>query len=609
MSASGGSAQTWARLARPGAAPWLVAALASIAYANSFGVPFLLDDRLAVLDNESLRAVGHWLLPPIDGPTGARPLLNASFGLNYAWSGVAPWSYHLVNLALHLANALLLLGIARGALRARGVAAATADALALSMALLWSVLPVLTSSVSYLSQRAESLMTFCYLLGGYALIRGSTSVSRRWLMLAIAAVWCGMAVKENMVTAPVALLGFDAAFLAGDLHAALRQRWKFHAALALGWLLLFGLLLAAPLAARSVGPSGHVGTVTYLLTQTRALCTYLKLTGWPAPLVFDYGIEALDPSWRHALPFIGVLTLVAVGLGWALRRGYPRAAFLGGWFFVVLAPASSVIPVQMQPIAENRVYLAAIAPIALAIHGLWRVVGARAFAIVAGVAVAGTMLTAARNVTFRDELRVWADTVAKQPGNARAHYNFANTLAARGRVAEAIAAYRAAIRIRPGYAEAHNNLGAALGRVPGAAAEAESHLRTAIEQVPTYFLAHYNLGLELAKDPARHAEAVAALATAVKFSPRSADAHYELARELQKSPERLAEAIAHYEQAARCAPTDYRPHNNLGGIYVRLGRPEEARREFRTAVRLDPLSSEARHNLAQVEEWLQQHAP
>ena len=149
-----------------------------LANAGTFSVPFLFDDSSSVLDNASIRSwptLAELMSPPANGTTGGRPVLNLTFAVNYAISGLEPWSYHAINLLIHILAALTLFGLVRrtlllGSLRSRWGDSATW--FAAIVALIWALHPVQTQSVTYISQRAESLMGLFYLATLYCFIRG-----------------------------------------------------------------------------------------------------------------------------------------------------------------------------------------------------------------------------------------------------------------------------------------------------------------------------------------------------------------------------------------------------------------------------------------------------
>ena len=176
--------------ARGSADGWRVLAVAGIltlvalgAYWNSFNVPFLLDDNASIDGNPSIRHLGRIvdvLSPSPPAHTIARPLLNLSLALNYAGGGMSVRGYHVVNLLIHICAGLTLLGIVRRTLLSPGLRSRYGGAslpLAAFAALLWTLHPLQTESVTYVSQRAESLMGLCYLLTLYGFIRSVPSVA------------------------------------------------------------------------------------------------------------------------------------------------------------------------------------------------------------------------------------------------------------------------------------------------------------------------------------------------------------------------------------------------------------------------------------------------
>ena len=276
----------------------LIALATVVAYENSFRGPFVFDDRASISENATIRHLWPiWkpLFPPnLHGETvGGRPLLNFSLALNYAASGFEVWSYHVGNLAIHLLAALLLFGVVRRTLLLPGLGEqwnGAATPLALVVALLWAVHPLQTESVTYIVQRAESLVGLFYLLTLYCVIRGASS-SPWWYAAAVAACALGMASKEIMVSAPLIVLLYDRAFLAGSFRDAWRRRWGLYLALATTWLLLGWLAISAGNRGGSAGFGVGMSAWAYLCTQFGAIAHYLRLSFWPHPLVLDYGID------------------------------------------------------------------------------------------------------------------------------------------------------------------------------------------------------------------------------------------------------------------------------------------------------------------------------
>ena len=195
----------------------VIVLLGILIYGNTLSAPFILDDEESITLNEQIRQL--WppsvvLFPAREVPTAGRPVANVSLAVNYAADGLDPRGYHIVNIGIHIACALVLFGIVRRTLLLPSLAprfgAASAN-LAGAAALLWLVHPLQTEAVDYVTQRTELLMGLFYLLTLYAALRARDA--RPWQVTAVACCLLGMASKESMATAPLMLVLFDWTFV------------------------------------------------------------------------------------------------------------------------------------------------------------------------------------------------------------------------------------------------------------------------------------------------------------------------------------------------------------------------------------------------------------
>ena len=573
--------------------PVFIAAAAVAAYANSLSGPFVLDDIPSISANPTLRHLGAALAPSDATTGGGRPVLNFSLAVNYAMSGMAVWSYHALNLAIHVLAALALFGIVRRTLCLRAHPAA--PLVAFCAALIWALHPLQTESVTYIVQRAESLMGLFYLLTLYCFIRGAAAAgfrARAWLALSIAACLLGMGTKEVMVSAPLVVLLYDRTFLAGGFREALRRRGWVYAGLGSTWLALALLVLSTHGRGGTAGFGGAIGWQSYALTQFPAIVHYLRLCFWPHPLVFDYGTALAAGTPRVALCALLVACLVAA-TAWALSRR-PSLGFLGASFLAILAPSSSFIPVATETMAEHRMYLPLAAVVVLVVTVVHRWLGRATLALCLAAAAGLFGATRERNETYRSAESLWADTVGKCPGNDRARTNLGNALNAQGRTAEAVAQFEEALRLRPGNADAHNDLGNALN-AQGRTAEANAQFEEAQRLRPDSEEAHNNLGNAL-NAQGRTAEAIAQYGEALRLNPDYAEAHNNLGNVLNALG-RSAEAIAQFEASLRLRPDVAETHNNLGNALNSAGRNAEAVAQYGEALRLNPGYAAAHNNL------------
>ena len=582
--------------------PLLVVAAGLLAYHNSFTSPFVFDDESSIQQNPTIRhlwPIWQALSPPPRGGVGGRPLINLSLAFNYAFGGTAVRGYHALNLAVHILAGLTLLGIVRRTLlqpSLRERFGAVADELALATALLWTVHPLQTESVTCIIQRSESIMGLFYLLTLYCFIRGAESQRPGlWPSLAVAACLLGMLSKEVMVTAPVMALLYDRTFVSGTFREAWRRRRLLYLALASTWIPLGYLVIITGSESGMRGFGTGVSWWQYALIQLRAIVLYLRLALWPHPLVVDYG-PVLTSGVVGIPPQALVVALLLAGTVVSLWR-WPAVGFLGAWFLAILAPSSSVVPLVGQAMAEHRMYLPLAAVVVLGVMGIHAVAGRRTIEVAVVLAIALAFLTVRRNQDYRSELAIWDDTVAKCPRNPRAHHNLGLALSRIGKIQEAIGHYEQALRIQPDSPEAHCNLGNALAQA-GGVGEAIRHYEQALRIRPGYVEARNNLGTALLQ-AGRVQEAIVQFDLALRIKPDFAEAHHNLGLALLRIG-RIQEAIGHCEQALRIQPDYAEAHCNLGNALFRLGRLQEAMGHWEQALRSKPDYAEAENDLA----WL-----
>lgn len=525
------------------------------AFSNSFQGQFIFDDLLALTQNASTE---HWwrldqtLDPPVNMTTGGRPILNLSFAVDRAIFGLKPFGYHVGNLAIHLGAALLLFGIVRRTWRgADGIWIAGA------VALLWVVHPLQTESVTYVVQRAESLMGFFYLLAIYGFVLGGQG----GLVLSVAACWLGMATKEAMVSAPLIILLYDRAFVAGSFAAAGRERRGYYLAMFASWILLAVLILRTHGRGGTVGIGFGVGVIPYWMSQFPAIVRYLWLCFWPNPLVFDYGTEWVD-NFAELVPCLAVVAILLGVTVHGLRRN-SAAGVVGAFFWAILAP-TSLMPGIRQTAAEHRMYLPLAAVLLAAVAGADSAWGRRTrwFWLLAALPLAWA--TWERNRLYAHPVALWQDTVSKRPTNPYSRNNYGGALLAAHLPANAVIQLQESVRLKPDFLEGHANLCSALlgtGDVRGAVREGAMAVRLG----PEHASVHNNYGV--------------ALLTAREFDA----AETEFRTALRLDPE--------FGEAA----------NNLGNVKLRTHRPAEAAEWYRRALAINPQLPRTRELLLQAE--------
>ena len=604
------------RLTYPPRAFWTLAACGVIliagiaAWSNSFNGPFIFDDLTAIQRNPTIRHFPAWenFVPPRANSISRRPVLNFTLALNYALSGPGVRGFHAGNLIIHLLAALTLFGVVRRtlahcrlpiAVEQHSAIGNRQSAIALAVALIWAVHPLLTESVTYLTERAESLMGLLYLLTLYCAIRGASSghpppdgrrPSWRWQAAAIAACALGMGAKEVMASAPIVVLLYDRCFFFGSFREALRRRLPFYLGLAATWAILGALLILYPWDSATGAGFGlmAISPWEYARTQPGVLLHYLRLSFWPSPLCLDYSWP-IATSARQIIPAAAVIAALVAGTLWALRRA-PALGFLGAWFFLILAPTSSFIPI-LDMAVERRMYLPLAAIVtAVVVAACWlgnrfvhsvtesdetqRFLG-RVLAAVALLSAAAALgyRTFERNTDYRDAISIWRDTADQRPGNPRAQNNLGAAYFSAGCPDEAIRCFSRAIELKADYFDAWNNRGAAHTETRQIV-EAIGDFDKAIALKPDDAAAYNNRGAAYF-DANRIEEAIADYSRAIELLPGYADALENRSSACLRSG-RYALAIADCDKAIELRPDHAEAYINRAVGYWKTRQYEKA---------------------------------
>ncbi len=460
--------------------------------------------------------------------------------------------------------------------------------LALASALLWMVHPINSEIVDYTTQRTEVMMALALLLtlwwsSGVAKAvptrskqpaRPAPPASPAHPALAVAACAAGMLCKETMVVAPLAVVFYDRVFVFASLREAFAARGRFYAALAATWLVLAGMLLWHGQTTSAGFAQAYVTPWHYFLNQPAMILRYLGLMVWPGPLVLVYG-------WPHAMSvadvwpaLAGVTALFAGTLALVAIR--PRIGFLCAWFFLLLGPTSSFVPIATEVAAERRMYLPSMALIVLVAAGgaalLRRLFGSSAakservkrigVGVVLVAALALATRTIDRNADYRSSLAM-SQTILDRWPSPIAHQLYGAALSGNGRHDEAIRHFREAAR---GYPFARYFLGAELvdtGHVDDGIVELEQFLRD-----------EPNL--------------------------EAADIAHGILADVFSEKKEFDAAIPHYQSVVTAQPTNGAAWTGLGVALASTHRLNDAVAAFQRAVAIDPASVEYRQNLARA---------
>jgi protein O-mannosyl-transferase len=401
-----------------------------IAYWNSLRVPFVFDDLVSVQGSDAVRFQEfNWnVLAP-------RAVLYLTFTLNSIWTGQDAWSYHLVNVLMHLLNGLFIFMLAERIFRHVESNLDRCRLYAGIAAAFFLVHPVQTESVTYVSSRSELLSTIFYLTGLLVYVFWPGQRIGFLCSFAVAILYVlGLGSKETVITLPATIFLYDFLFLSKAQFRPLWSRWRFYLTYLLGASFVTYYLLTVALKG-SVGGGlvGHLTPWHYFLTELRVIVRYIRLIFVPVGLNLDYdftsSLSPFEPAVIASFLFLCSLAFV----GWLLRRRSPVFAFSIFWFFITLAPTSSVVPI-LDVIFEHRLYLPLVGvclSFPILVELIYRKVRERlwfpgtAFRYSCIVVIALAAGTVARNYVWGDEVRLFNDVVSKSPGKDRALNNLA----------------------------------------------------------------------------------------------------------------------------------------------------------------------------------------
>ena len=522
------------------------------------------------------------------------PVVHSAFWMFNAMWGADTLGYHLANIALHAASALLFALI----LVRLGVPGA------LLAATMFALHPVQVESVAWMTELKNTLSTFCYFVAALAYLRfDRTRQSKAYLLSLLFFV---TALLSKTVTASL-----PAALLVVFWWQRGRLAWRADVRPLLPFFAL-GLAAAATTAwfERSLlGATGleySLGPVERLLLAGRGVWFYAGKLLWPVNLTFIY------PRWRpdtaSAPDYVYIVALAAVlAMLWAMRRR-TRSPLAAALLYVgTLFPALgffNVYPFRYSFVADHFQYLAT-APIFSALAaGLVIAISRAGFArrsgealLIAVVSIPLGVLTWRQSHEYRDAETLFRATLARNPDCWLCYNNLATPrlYGSDDDVAEAVRYLTEALRLNPLSAEAHNNLGGAyqrLGKLDDALREHREALRLNAKLVD----AQYNIGV-VAQALGRADEARAAYADVLRARPDYAAAHHNLGTILN-AENRLDEAVRHFSEAVRLQPADWQTHYSLGLVLMRAGHVENATRELAEAARLNPGAVAARYHFA-----------
>lgn len=558
--------------------PVVIVLLYSWAYLPSFNGVLLFDDIHAIVENDLER-----YLSVTEAFSSRRGIAFLTFAIDKWLYGETAWGLHFTNFCIHLVNSGLVYLAAHTAFRRSEYSRNRSIGLSVAISSIFLLHPIQTNAVTYVVQRMESLSAMFLLLTLNCWIRWRDSSRVVWLVIAICCCLLGMRTKEVMVSAPLLVIWYDFAFL--RVHS-LKMRGRDLIAYGLlglslvanpAWQPFWNSLFKPDAIAQSTSTAfivKDVGRWEYMRTQPQVILYYVQQTLWPSDLCLDRGWPVEDKIVGIVVPGILLSAIFLLTLAAIVQQR--RISFLGGLFFLSLAPTSSIIPIQ-DLYFEHRMYMAVISVITLVVlltdWFLRTILNLTApsretcstqisTCILLAAMGALACTTHARNQVFRSELVMWQDCINKSPNHARPYYSFAHHVEKNKihELSDLATGYAwRAVELRPSEWQNWNMIGLML-KQNGDRERAIASFEHAIELDPSIPLPYLNLGNLLVGVDDIEAERL--FLKVLEISPNHEDAN-----------------------------------NNYGVMLARRGRNQDAIKYFRQAIEENPQKWDARLNL------------
>jgi len=581
-------------------------------YSNILRSPFQFDDIEFIVENSSIRNIAN--LPLIWKFMPTRFVDFFSLALNYHFARLDVFSYHLVNIFLHLVVSLLVFWFVRLIFSTPAMQnerlVQYKNKIALFASLIFLVHTIQTESVTYIHQRSSCLAALFYLvtLCLYVTVRlwgieRKFPLQRRILfILSYITMLAGMFTRENVITLPLAILLFEFCFFGSGRQLKWQRLTPFLAALPVIPLTMFLTKPITLLHLQKLGDAPIKGWY-YFLTQLNVKFTYLRLFLFPVKQNFDYDYP-ISRSLCELPTFVSLIALILILLlAVKMFRRYKLLSFSIFWFFLALLPESSFIP-QPDAIFEHRLYLPLVGLCILLVYCVFYLFSQRniklAIVLFCIMGVILAYLTFKRNLVWRDEVSLWSDTITKSPDKARPYNERGNAYAREGNYIQAIADFDKAIEIASRMPENPLHVNSILARV--------YYNRAYIYQKVGSFeraMADYNRSLKINSANPRaynnraaiyamkneYDQAISDLSQAIQNDPHFILAYSNRAG-LYLEREKYLEAISDFSKVIQMDPNLSQAYYGRAVAYLNMSNPQQAEPDFKKAMQLEASAGE-----------------
>jgi len=531
-------------------------------YSNSLKNPFVWDDEILIARNSYIRSfnnISKILTSPLVRSYRAktffyRPIQELSYALDFHFWKLNPFGYHLTNTLLHMINAIFIFFIIKEITKEYLISLFTS--------LLFTVHPIHTQAVTYISGRADLLAAFFLLLSFLCYIKSLYILSFFPFLLALFS-------KEYTIIFPLILIFYNLTFNKEKLNLFFWVKNWFPFTI-FTFIYLYYRSLSLKFYDYKLGVAFFEDLLLRIFSIGKVIFIYFGLLIYPANLHMERFLS-LPQSFleiSYLLSFIGLLAIIAL-LFISYKRS-KRVGFFLSWFFVFLLPMLNILKLDTL-IAEHWVYLASVGIFTIFVIAFKNIIRTKflfCLSLIFLIIFYGSF-TIKRNVEWSDKILFIKLTLEAVPNSIRVNYLYGQFLLEEGLYPQAIVQFKKLIVLKPDESDSYNILGVA-------------YLR--------------NKNLKKAKS---------CFEESIKLDIRYADPLNNLGLiYLKENNDKLA--YKHFQKALAINPKNLIALNNLGVCYKKMGGKDLAEKTWKQVISIDPLNQQARYNLRQMRNEINQ---
>lgn len=581
--------------------PYILIVLSAITvYSNSFDCAFQFDDSINITQSEFIRDLDNFKDVSFWTNVNLRPLAMYSFALNYHQDKLNLSGFHVFNLIVHILTTFIVFLFIKKILTLYLLKSKSQTDIALMsffVAMIFSIHPIQTQSVTYIVQRMTSMSGLFYILSVYLYTVARQRHTHNRFSIEVLFVYLfsffsfilSMMSKQIAVTIPLALILIELFFIRDKQGKVFKKYIYIFSAI------LIVAFLVVALTGNLPRETNKISRFEYQITQFRVMVKYIQLLLLPINQNLDHDIKPSTTIWSipefTSFLFICFLILLII----IFYKKSKIVSFGIAWFFITQALESTIFPIS-DMMYEHRLYLASMGYSLILVYVTSHIIKNRKYKIMLFILIitAYGYATIKRNLVWKTKYTLWTDTVKKSPQKARPNYNMGNQLYDSGNYELAVKYYMKALEVEPDNVQVYTSLGSAWNYL-GDQDKAIAMYKKAIMLEPNYSPALQNLGI-LYYSNNELDEAKLYYERYTNLNSGNADI-YNLLGIIYGRQKEYHKAENYFYEALKIAPSFTNPMQNLSLMYLQQNRLDQAQEMYEKILKVEPQNARTWNDL------------